>query len=218
MEPPFPDPKTLSVDKKYPYCGDSQLSQSLLVSGEGNLQNAVVILESMNPSSKDNPGEKAVLHQKECHFEPHISILAPNASLQITNEDPLAHDVRLFDGASMLSRDDMDVSANPVSHPFSKEGVYTIRCGLHHWMHAFVIVTAQPHALTDSEGKFSLSGVPAGQYRLHLWHETLGEIFLDLEVKESISDFHYTFSSMSFPRKRESKLDPRLEHAGMTVS
>jgi len=37
-------------------------------------------------------------------------------------------------------------------------------------------VAESPYAvLTDEEGNFSISNVPAGSYTVKIWHETLGE-------------------------------------------
>ena len=39
------------------------------------------------------------------------------------------------------------------------------------------------YAVTDGEGKFSLSDVPAGEYEVKIWHETLGETMQNVTVE-----------------------------------
>ena len=56
-------------------------------------------------------------------------------------------------------------------------------CDLHSWMRGWVVVA--PHsfyALTNTEGQFSLRGVPAGRYTLRAWQERLGTISQDIVV------------------------------------
>ena len=42
-------------------------------------------------------------------------------------------------------------------------------------MHGFVFVAKNPYfAVVDDNGKFEISGVPAGSYEIVAWHEKLG--------------------------------------------
>src|SRR5262249_4463353 len=50
-----------------------------------------------------------------------------------------------------------------------------IDCTLHPWMKGWLIVFAHPYfAITDKDGKFELKNVPAGKFRLIIWHERGG--------------------------------------------
>ena len=135
-----------------------------------------------------------VLDQKNCHFIPHILLVPKNHAFQVSNSDPMAHDVRAFEGADMLFRFEMDAFAPPVEKKFENSGRFVIRCGLHKWMHAFAVVTENPfYAVTDEHGNFKLTGVPAGKYRLRIWHETLGEAEKEADLTSSVRDFAFTF-------------------------
>ena len=63
-------------------------------------------------------------------------------------------------------------------------------------MRAYVAVFDHPYfALTDAEGKFSLSEVPPGVYVLEAWHERLGVQRTRLELgpreeRELVFTFH----------------------------
>lgn len=61
-------------------------------------------------------------------------------------------------------------------------------------MYAFVMNVSHPYyAVTDETGTFRLRDVLKGKYTMHIWHETLGEVKVPLEVSGSIRDFSYTF-------------------------
>jgi plastocyanin len=196
IEPPYPAVKMVKVKKKVQdKCADEQKSKALLVSPEGGVENAVVWLEGEYPPTA--PAKQFVtLDQSRCNFEPHIVLIPPGGSLKILNSDPLAHDVRAFEKAMMLFRLDMDTRSKPEERSFEKPGIYTVRCGLHPWMHAFAVQAAHDfYAVTGTDGTFNLKNIPEGKHRLHIWHETLGETEIPLEVNQPVKDFSYTFKS-----------------------
>jgi len=50
-------------------------------------------------------------------------------------------------------------------------------------MKGWIVVAEHPYyAVTDAQGRFALSEVPAGDYQLHVWHETLGELTQPVSV------------------------------------
>ncbi len=199
MEPPYPPAKKVEVAEKYhTECSKEQISSSLIVSPDGFIKNAVIFLEGdfQNESAADPLAPAPTLDQKDCNFEPHVLIVRQNSPFFVANSDPMAHDVRTFDEAKMLYRFEMDAFDKPVEQKSEAPGVYVIRCGLHKWMHAFVVSAKHPfYAVSNEQGEFELRGVPEGTHKLRIWHETLGEAEVSVEVKQSISDFSYVFAN-----------------------
>ena len=139
---------------------------------------------------------KPLLDQKNCHFEPHVLLVNRGQNFLVGNADPMGHDVRAFEGAKMLFRFEMESTQAPVEKRFDRPGRFVIRCGLHPWMHAYVISADHPYyAVSDADGKFYLRNVPKGNYVLNVWHERLGEVRIPIELENSIADFSYTFES-----------------------
>lgn len=206
LEPPYPIAQVVKVKKKVQdSCDNEQISKSLLVTSKGGVANVVLWLEgtfsaqggsTSGGEARSLPEQFVILDQKRCNFEPHVILIPPGARLRVLNSDPLAHDVRAFDAADMLFRIDMDTKAKPEERNFQKSGIYVIRCGLHPWMHAFAVQAAHDfYAVTNEDGTFVLKNIPSGKQTLHLWHETLGEVKIPLDVNESIQDFSYTFKN-----------------------
>ena len=62
--------------------------------------------------------------------------------------------------------------------------IIPIKCDLHGWMKAWIIVADHPHhAISDQEGSFQISGIPPGAYTVQFWHETLGIVSREVTVE-----------------------------------
>lgn len=198
LEPPYPEITAVKVEKKVKdSCADVRKPEGLIVSPSGGIQNAVIWLEGDFKEKYSSVPAQPILDQKACRFEPHVLMIPSGQKFQVSNADPVAHDIRGFDGAKMLFRFEMGAGDEPVERKFEKPGIYLLRCGFHTWMHA--IAVSAPHAyyaVSDSEGRFNLSNVPAGSYKIRLWHETLGEAEGRASVRgEEVESFSYTFKA-----------------------
>jgi hypothetical protein len=55
------------------------------------------------------------------------------------------------------------------------EVMVRFKCDVHPWMSAWMGVMSHPfYAVSAEDGSFSIENVPAGEYTLEAWHETLG--------------------------------------------
>jgi hypothetical protein len=75
------------------------------------------------------------------------------------------------------------------------EVMVDVRCDVHPWMHAYIGVLDHPYfAVTGPDGRFTLAGVPAGDYVVRAWHERLGarEARVSLGAKET-KDLAFTY-------------------------
>src|SRR6266496_2844779 len=56
------------------------------------------------------------------------------------------------------------------SEVFDKPGLVTLRCDIHEHMRALILVLNTPYfVVTDADGRFRLSRLPAGHYTLKAW-------------------------------------------------
>jgi hypothetical protein len=54
---------------------------------------------------------------------------------------------------------------------FDKPGEVVIGCNIHDWMEAYVLVVESPYfGKTGADGQVRIANLPAGRYRLQLWH------------------------------------------------
>ena len=71
-----------------------------------------------------------------------------------------------------------------VSLSFPRPDLISVRCDLHGWMQAYVVIVQNPYyAISDKGGKFTLDGVPTGHYHLKVWTESLGESEQEIVVE-----------------------------------
>ena len=55
------------------------------------------------------------------------------------------------------------------------EVMIPVRCDVHKWMSAYLGVVDHPFfAVTAPDGRFELTGLPAGSYVVEAWHEQYG--------------------------------------------
>ena len=70
-----------------------------------------------------------------------------------------------------------------------------MKCDVHPWMTAWIGVFNHPYfAVTSSDGSFTISHVPPGNYTLAAWHEALPQQQQSITVSDSsTSDVKFTF-------------------------
>ena len=186
LEGSIPEARWIEVQAEHrSSCGEKRLSPKLNVSPEGFVVNAVVKLEGPFVTAQVIPEGNWTLDQVGCEFKPHVLLLPQGARVSILNSDGFLHNVRAFDEKTeMLFNDAMPRKGQVLKKWLGQPGRYVLRCGIHPWMHALVIVTEHPYyALTDESGHFKIEGIPEGSYTLSVWHEELGEIKTRVDSK-----------------------------------
>jgi hypothetical protein len=125
------------------------------------------------------PSSHAVMTQKNKEFSPHVLAIGVGGSVDFPNLDPIFHNA--FSG---YNGQIFDVGLYPPGSTrvvrFQREGIVRVFCNIHSSMSAVIAVLATPYyAVTQKDGSFSIAAVPAGEYRLHLFHERATEVTLE---------------------------------------
>ena len=113
---------------------------------------------------------------------PHVLAIPVGSTVEFPNDDPISHN--LF---SLSSNNAFDLGlyrrGAGKSQRFDTPGLVNVYCNVHPNMSAVILVMDTPYyAFADQGGNYSLSGVPAGRYRLIAWNEQGGEIESPIEV------------------------------------
>ncbi len=146
---------------------------------ESEMDRVVVYLEG--PKDRAQP-ERVVLNQKGKRFDREIVAVPLGSTVSFPNLDPIFHNVFSL---SRIKAFDLGYYGEGKSREvtFEKPGVVTVYCHLHPNMSAAIVVT--PNAWTarpDSGGEFHLRGVPAGSWKVVVWHKSAGHFRSTVDV------------------------------------
>jgi hypothetical protein len=127
-----------------------------------------------------------VIDQLKCTYTPRVLGAQAGQPIQVKNSDQTMHNVRGMAGTKPIFNMAQPPSMPPVSKPAPADAdVLTLKCDVHPWMKAFVVVSPHPYfSTTGEDGAFNISGLPAGTYTLEAWHETLGTKTAQVTVKD----------------------------------
>ena len=95
-------------------------------------------------------------------------------------------------------------------HLFGKpEFATTLKCNVHPWMSAYLHVMPHPFfAVTQNEGTVEITGVPAGDHKVKVWHE-FDKFTPDAETKDvkveasKTAELKFTYKPPTKKRKKE---------------
>jgi plastocyanin len=173
------------IGKDPQVCGTAPRdSQKLFVSQAGGLRNAVVVVENVQ-RGKAMPAvaQNAEINQNKCEYSPHVQVMAVNSEIALKNDDPILHNVQFFEGDNSLFNIAQPVQGQVNKRKIDKAGTLYVECAVHGWMQANVVVVDNPYyAVTDENGKFSITDLPPGTYRVKVFHEYLGEMETDVTI------------------------------------
>lgn len=133
------------------------------------VEDAAVVIEPLSghvPLTR----QKARIEQFDREFVPYLSIVQRGAAVQFPNRDRIKHHVYSFSPAKIF---EIKLYAGQPAKPvvFDQSGEVVLGCNIHDWMQAHVLVVDTPwFGKTGMDGISSIGGMPAGRYRLRVWH------------------------------------------------
>jgi plastocyanin len=145
--------------------------------------NAAVLVEGP-PAPSASSAPHAVIEQRDQTFVPHMLVVASGTTVDFPNHDPMLHNVY---SASPAKKFDLGMYEQGATRSvtFDTPGVVRIGCNVHPKMEAFVVVHANPYgAVTNDQGVYTITGVPAGSWQVRVWHERLAERRAPIVVPE----------------------------------
>jgi plastocyanin len=117
--------------------------------------------------------DTARMEQKDERFIPHVVPVVRGSTVEFPNGDGIFHNV-----FSLSSAKSFDLGRYPKgsskSVVFDRSGVVQVFCHIHSDMSAIVLVLDNPlFAVPNASGRYTIDGVPPGEYTLVGWHERI---------------------------------------------
>ncbi len=166
-----------------PYCltahaGTEVVSQRVVVNDNGTLRYVFVYVKEGLDQTFTTPADTIELSQEGCMYAPHMIGLQTNQTLSVINNDEALHNINArpteagnnpFNFAQPIKGMTNDVS-------FAAAEIIPVKCDVHPWMQAYIGVTNHPYfAVSSADGSFTINNLPAGDYVVAAWHETMDE-------------------------------------------
>lgn len=140
---------------------------------KGVVPNVVVVAvpeDSPLPPAKQTV---EVVDKIDKEFVPYVKPVRVGSMVQFPNKDNIRHHVYSF---SPPKRFELPLYAGTPARPvlFDQPGVVKLGCNIHDWMIGYVYVAETPYfAKTGASGRAELKDLPAGHYRVRVWHPSM---------------------------------------------
>jgi hypothetical protein len=163
------------------------MTRNYVVSADKGLANVWVYVKAGLEGKKlDLPaGPEPVIEQSGCMYEPYMSAMMVGQKFKIRTMDTFLHNVHSLSANPANSFNFAQLSKGQENEKTfgTAELPVTIKCDVHAWMFCYVAVFDHPFfAVTDKDGNFKISGLPAGKYTLEAFHRKAGKAPKEITV------------------------------------
>jgi plastocyanin len=207
---PAPSKLDMSNDAK---CEGENFLDDMVVK-DGKLQNVFIFVKSGLPQAAfETPATEVTLDQKGCKFLPRVLGIQAGQPLKIVNSDQTDHNIHPIPQVNREFNDSQLPGQKPIIRKFKyPEAIFPVKCNKHTWMKAYIAVLAHPFfAISDSNGGFTIKGLPPGEYEIEAWHERYGAKQAKIKVAEKAdTKADFTFDGSVAYQPGSLKIQPAL--------
>ena len=177
----------MSMDPVCSMMGGDNYSEQYVVK-DGKLANVYVYIKGGPAAAMMSGGPvpaPVVMDQVGCKYVPHVVAVVRGGSVEFRNSDGTMHNIHTMPAGNLPIDISQGAKGAPQVKQFNQpEVMIPVRCNNHPWMNAFINVSPTPFfAVTDADGHFGISGLPAGTYTLAAVHEKMGEQTMTVTVE-----------------------------------
>jgi plastocyanin len=171
-------PKASKIDMSQdPACKGGNEAENVVVNN-GDLANVFVyVKDGLGNRTFDVPTAPVVLDQSGCRYHPHVLGVMAGQTVQIKNDDQTTHNIHPTPQNNREWNESQPPSSPALEKNFAREEIMLpVKCNQHPWMKMYISVVKNPfYAVTDKDGKYTITGLPPGDYTIAFVQEKLGE-------------------------------------------
>jgi hypothetical protein len=176
-----------------------RILQPFNVGPAGEFREVVVYVEGIDKGKPFDERGLPVIEAKDCLFLPFTTVVRDDQTVTVVNMDPVMHDIQAYETSHLGARVlfNVPLPMNP-QHPrnfkdrsdaalyhrhmagapmkqlvnLSKgRRIFVMQCGFHAYMESWGVAVTNPYfAKTDEQGRFTITDVPPGTYKVVVWH------------------------------------------------
>jgi len=176
-----------------------RILQPFNVGPAGEFREVVVYLEGVEKGKPFDETGAPHIEAKDCLFLPFTTVVRDDQTVTVTNMDPVMHDIQAYETSHLGARVlfNVPLPMNP-QHPRNFKDrsdaamyhkhmagaptkqlvnltkgrqIFVMQCGFHAYMESWGVAVSNPYfSKTDEQGRFMITDVPPGTYKLVVWH------------------------------------------------
>ena len=153
---------------------------------------AVVYLDGPFPKPTSQPTKQVA--QKDLAFLPSLLPVQVGTRVEFPNLDDTYHNIFSYSPTKRFDLGRYRPEERPIpSEVFDVPGLVTLRCDIHEHMRGLILVLNTPYfVVSDTQGRFRLSGLPSGHYLLKAWIDSKTTREQPVELKRAAT-LHVNF-------------------------
>jgi len=157
------------------HAGNPLLRETYLFNMEKKtLLNVIVYISDGVPDDLEAAAPPEIeIDQQGCQYVPHVNAIMTGQKVLIKNTDDTAHNLNLksVNNPSFNEGQPVKGMSKEVTFP-NAELAIPLKCDVHSWMSSWIAVFDNPfHVINDANGEYTIKGLPAGTYKISVWHE-----------------------------------------------
>jgi len=192
------DPAKEVENTRDPFCEKAKPKEAKVTRVGKNNALVDVVVRVQPGTVKGDPARapKATLSQDGCMYTPRVLGIVTGGDLELVNKDRTMHNVHGFAGDETAFNAGQAMGSPPLFRKAPNEpGIVRVKCDVHPWMVAWLIVTDHPYFTSvNDDGAFSLTA-PVGAQTIEAVHPLHGTKTKKIEVQQDyvmILDFAFT--------------------------
>ena len=176
-----------------------RILQPFQVGPAGEFRDVVVYLEGIDEGKPFDDRGLPQIEAKDCLFVPFTTVVRDDQTVTVVNMDPVMHDIQAYETSHLGPRVlfNVPLPMNP-QHPRNFKDrsdaamyhrhmagapmkqlvnltkgrrIFVMQCGFHAYMESWGLAVTNPYvAKTDEQGRFTITDIPPGTYKLVVWH------------------------------------------------